>query len=284
MTACPWVKDLMNKKENVMSIQRLCLVYFSPTNTTKKVLQLVSKACFTRLEVIEYDLTDYAMRKSEIEFSESDFVIFGIPVYSGRVPKVMVERLKNITGNKTQMAMIATYGNREYNDALLELKELMEPKGFIAIGAAAIVTEHSVVRSIAKGRPNEEDKKVILDFGQALNNIIYHPENILPNTDLKINGNFPYRKYMEIPMAPKTTSKCNKCKACAKMCPVRAINMEDVRVTDKRACIGCMRCVRNCPQKARTVGKVKTIGANIIMTVMCRTEKKSEIFLMERLK
>ncbi|MGI6084315.1 MAG: EFR1 family ferrodoxin [Acetivibrionales bacterium] len=260
-----------------MNIQRLCLVYFSPTGTTKKVLRIISKVF--DVEVIEYDLTDYAQRDKRITFKENDLVVFGIPVYSGRVPMTMAKRLENVAGNATPMAIVATYGSRDYNDALLELKNLMEPKGFKAIGAIAIASEHSVVQTIATGRPNQADKEIIRSFGEALSKKINAIHSLSEEPELYVNGKTPYRKYMIIPMIPKCTSKCNNCKACAKSCPVGAIDFDHPKKTDKYMCIRCMRCTRICASNARHVGAFKNWVAKAIMNYMCKSEKKPEIFL-----
>ena len=266
-----------NIEEFMMDIQRICFVYFSPTGTTKNVMKLLGKE-FNE-EITEYDLTNYKQNDIAVSFSETDFVIFGFPVYSGRVPETMTARLKNVTGSKTPMAIVATYGNREYDDALLEMKTMMETAGFKTIGAAAVVTEHSVVRTIGAGRPNENDRMIIKRYANELHHKIATMLDVNEQKDLKVNGNTPYRRYVHIPMAPKSTSKCNNCKVCCNICPTGAIEYKSKIKTNSNKCIGCMRCVRFCPQHARTIGKMKTWGANIFLKTMCKEDKQPELFL-----
>ena len=266
-----------------MDIQKLGIVYFSPTGSTKKVMRIVSKAFDLKLE--DYDLTDYLQRDTKITFTENDFVIFGIPVFGGRVPVTMTKRLENIAGNKTATAIIATYGNHEYNGALLELKNLVERRGFKVIGAAAFVTEHSVVRTVATGRPNQADEEFIIDFGKALLKKITAIRSLSEEADLHVSGKIPFimkspgRKYIKIPMVPKFTTECNHCKACVKACPEGAISFENPKVTDKNLCIRCMRCIRVCPNNARQVGEFLNWVAKTIMNSLCKEEKKPEMFL-----
>lgn len=260
-----------------MNIQCINFVYFSPTRTTKRVLDLLGKEFDVQIK--EYDLTDFQKHNMELSFSNNDFVIFGFPVYSGRVPETYVARLEKIKGNNTAGVIIGTYGNREYDDALLEMKNIASQSGFKILGAAAIVTEHSVVRKVGAGRPNEEDISVITEFAKGLKNKIENMNELMSEDNLLINGNVPYRKYIHIPMAPRSTSACNACKACCKLCPTGAIIYDSKIRTDKHKCIGCMRCIRICPKNARTLPKIKELGADVLMKIMCKEDKHSEMFI-----
>lgn len=44
--------------------------------------------------------------------------------------------------------------------------------------------------------------------------------------------------------------KCTACGACADVCPVDAINIEDVAVVDEDTCIECGVCINECPVDA----------------------------------
>jgi ferredoxin len=260
-----------------MNIECINFVYFSPTRTTKLVLDLLEKEFDVPIK--EYDLTEFQIHNIELSFSNTDFVIFAFPVYSGRVPETYVARLEKVKGDNTVGAIIATYGNREYDDALLEMKNIASQSGFKILGAAAIVTEHSVVRKVGAGRPNKEDISVITAYGKELKNKIENINTLNQERSFRMNGNMPYRKYIHIPMAPKSNSACNACKACCKICPTGAIIYNGKIRTNKQKCIGCMRCVRICPKNARTVGKMKEMGANIFMKIRCNEDKHSEMFI-----
>jgi len=260
-----------------MKITQISFIYFSPTGTTKGVLALL-KNCFD-LPVREYDLTDYPETEHNMNFGSSDLVIFAFPVYSGRVPETFRERIGHIKGNHTLSAIVAAYGNREYDDSLLEMADISDAAGFLNIGAIAVVTEHSVIRSIGAGRPNEKDRDMILTFGEEL---LKRADELIGTEEevhLKLPGNRPYRRYEHIPLHPLSTSSCNGCLACVKTCPVEAITYDGQCHTDKKKCVGCMKCIRICPQRARTNGKIKMMAAETFMKLVCRSEKQSELFL-----
>ena len=79
----------------------------------------------------------------QMRFSGEDFVIFGMPVYGGRLPALAAKRLAGLHGEQTPCVLVVTYGNRHYDDALVELQDLCEAQGFVVKGAAALVGRHT---------------------------------------------------------------------------------------------------------------------------------------------
>jgi ferredoxin/flavodoxin len=263
-----------------MEIKKLHLVYFSPTRTTQFVLRAIAQSFNTEYsEIVEHDVTDYNSKNVELKFETDDLVLFGFPVYSGRVPQSFRDRMNGIKGQRTFSVLIATYGNRDYDDALLEMKNIVKENGFQAIGAAAVVTEHSVIRSVATGRPDAKDTAFIEDFGMKLKKRIVAITNEESSTELYVAGKEPYRKYMKIPIAPVASASCIACGLCVKKCPVDAIYVHNPRKTDKEKCIGCMRCVRICPQNARHVSKIIMLAGECIFSKEKQIRKEPEMFL-----
>jgi len=260
-----------------MKTEKVNLVYFSPTGSTKKVLQFMGKQ--TGINTEEFDYTEYKNRKMKRDFTDSETVIFGVPVYGGRVPGPAALRFRNITGNGTPAVLVVTYGNREYEDALIELKDIVEERGFNVIAAAAVVTEHSIVRSIAKGRPDSGDLNEIAEFTsrfmKKLGEISSNPET----GDLQVKGNRPYKKVNPHPLIPRTEPECSRCGACAEACPVNAIPADNPENTDKNLCISCMRCVMVCPDGSRKLGTTEMQMAEKVLLNLCKTEKRAEFFM-----
>lgn len=260
-----------------MKMNELGLVYFSPTGTTRKVIMEVARNI--DLKSISYDLSIHKEKKPSMQFKSNDFVLFAMPVYGGRVPETFLEYFENLKGEDTPAALIATYGCREYEDALLELKNEVESRGFKVIGAAAFPVQHSMVRQIGLSRPNKEDMKVIADFGVQLNRKLRSEEDF-SQVNVQVPGNDPYRKRSHGSIVPKTdTTLCLECKACAKACPAGAISMEDPKKIDKNKCISCMKCVYSCKQKARYVGKMKMNALQKKLLKACDSNKQADVFM-----
>ena len=223
-------------------MNELKLIYFSPTGTTHKVVMETARSI--DLKSVSFDLTIKKDLKPVAKFAPNDFALFAIPVYYGRVPALFLKYLDLFSGNGTPAALVATYGCREYEDALLELKTEVEKRGFKVIGAAAF------------------------------------PADSFASFDLKVPGNTPYRKYGKNVLFPKAdVSLCTECSACAKICPAGAISLDNPKKTDHDKCIGCMKCVRFCKQKARYVSAFKLNMAAKKLTKVCQSDKKAEIFL-----
>ncbi len=260
-----------------MKMNELKLVYFSPTGTTRRVMMETARNI--DLKSVSFDFSVYKEKKPVLKFAPNDFAIFAIPVYGGRVPALFAEYLTAVTGDSTPAALIATYGCREYEDALLELKDIVTGNGFQVIGAAAFPTEHSLVPMIGSRRPNKADLKVISEFGIELKRRIRKSDSF-DQFDIRVPGNTPYRKYMQNSLFPKAdVSLCTECKACAKSCPAGAISLKSPKKTDHQKCIGCLRCVRFCRQNARSVSSIKMRMLERKLMKICQSDKKADIFL-----
>lgn len=244
----------MNKTINTM--------YFSATDTTKKVVLEVANEIFknssNEKDIKTIDFTLPSKRQSEVSFTKDNIVVIGVPVYAGRVPNKLVDYLNTIKGNGALAVCIVVYGNRDYDDALIELKDIMESDGFKVISGGAFIGEHSFSKILAKNRPDKKDLTIAKRFGDKIYKKIT-TENLLEN--VKVKGNKPYRKHY-IPkdkkghssdirkVIPKTNSNCINCKLCAKICPMGSIDYDDVSKLNG-ICIKCGACIKKCPTHAK---------------------------------
>jgi len=260
-----------------MITEKINLVYFSPTGSSKRVLQFIGKQ--TGINSEEFDYTEYKNRDMNLNFKDKEAAIFGIPVYGGRVPGPAAQRFSNITGNGTPAVLIATYGNREYEDALIELKDIVEERGFKVIAAAAVVTEHSIVRTIANGRPDSKDLKEIAEFTSRFMKKLEGIPSLPETDDFQVKGNRPYKKVNPFPLNPRAGADCTKCGVCADACPVNAIPPDSPENTDKKLCISCMRCVMVCPEGSRKLGSAEMQMVEKHLSDLCKTEKRAEFFM-----
>jgi hypothetical protein len=116
-----------------MKIEKLRLLYFSPTQTTKKILNAIA-AGFKAEAVIDIDLTppdSIRPNESGKEIRINDgLTVIGVPVYTGRVAPEAARRIRQFKANGTPAVLVVLYGNREFEDALKELRDLAVQAGF----------------------------------------------------------------------------------------------------------------------------------------------------------
>lgn len=259
-----------------MNFKQITSIYFSPTESTRQVVELIADQ--VRGSRMSLDLTD-AAKRPDYNFTENEAVIVGVPVYGGRVPQTAVERFRKLHGRQTPAVLVVTYGNRAYEDALVELRDVLTEQGFHMVAAAAVVTEHNIVHSIAAGRPDQADKAALVTFGQQVKERLgtmpstYHTETVA------VKGNVPYRAYSTIPFKIKVSGSCSQCGLCIRKCPVQAISRTDPGVTDHERCISCMRCVKLCPTKGRRISPLILFVAGKKLKKVCRSRKEPEFFI-----
>lgn len=213
---------------------------FSPTGTSRKGAWAMASA------LGEARLLDVTLSPAAAQvFSREDLVVFGAPVYGGRVFAGALERLSPLRGQQTPCIVTVTYGNRDFDDALLELTDFCRERGFVPLAGAALVGEHTY-GSIQVGRPTAEDLEQDRAFAlEAWDDWNADWEGFSPP------GNRPYREGGKGgSFVPSTLENCTRCGLCRDQCPMGAIG-EDCVSIDSSRCISCFRCVKRCPVKAK---------------------------------
>ncbi len=253
-------------------MQALNLVYFSPTNSTLEVLRSI--AVNLNIETInEFDLSRPELRAQKLSFRSDELVLLGMPVHMGRIPPLFHDHL-NLEGDNTPVVLCAVYGNRHYDDALLELKDLVENSGFNPIAAGAFIAQHSLNGNIAANRPDAADRQQMAAFSVKILNKLESPSTV------EVPGKRPYKRYIGLPFVPTVTDSCNQCGLCIESCPVQAIDPDTSKVSDD--CLMCFRCVKVCPQGARAITGAKGLafkGAMKGLEVACLKRREPEFFI-----
>lgn len=249
-----------------MKIKHVWSVYFSATDTTKTIVKTIAKTIAETLQCPEKELDFTTPKQREVAayFEKGDIVIFGSPVYAGRIPNLLLKYLSTIKSNGAFGVPVVLFGNRAYEDALIELRDILENGGLHTMAAGAFVGQHSFSENIAKGRPNAEDLSTATNFAKAISSKIESlaegeiPEIIkVPGTPLPYSGYFKPAnpangKHIDIrKVKPSTNSNCNKCNICVEICPMGAIDPKDPTQTPG-ICIKCGACIQKCPQHSKS--------------------------------
>jgi ferredoxin/flavodoxin len=243
------------------NITKVTALFFSATGTTEKIcLRIAEKiAAQFGVDAVHVDFTLPAGRIDEVDFTENDLVIAGVPTYAGRVPNVLLPYLnEKVRGNGALAVPIVLYGNRNFDDSLIELRNILEANGFHTVAAAGFIGEHSFSYKLAAGRPDEFDMNKADEFATRIAALLTAGNVHSPAT---VRGEEPLRPYY-IPrdrngekinilkVRPQVSGDCTGCGVCADVCPMDSIDHADVREY-KNICIKCGACVKKCPEHAR---------------------------------
>lgn len=265
-----------------MQVNQVRLIYFSPTGTTRKILEGIARGIAVN-DVGHIDLTLLGGAHQTIPRFSDELVIIGAPVYGGRLPADAIKRFRRMKASGTLAIPVVLYGNREFEDALLELKDLAVELGFVPVAGGAFIGEHSFATSdlpIAPGRPDRLDIKKAMDFGARIKDKV----TALPSTDaladLEIPGRFPYeggpRSMAVSPVAKEDI--CTVCGTCAGVCPTAAISVDGNVATRIELCIRCCACIRSCPADARVWEDSTMITITKWLNENCGARKEPQIF------
>ena len=216
-------------------------VYFSPTRTTKTIVQEVAGALAAPLgaSVEVTDLTLPAQRPADVSCAADDVLVFGFPVYAGRVPVLLRDEFAHLEGRGTPAVVVGLYGNRAFDDALLEAADLLEERGFNVTAAGAFIGEHSLTARVGTGRPDDADIAVAQRFGADLGERL--------------------------------------ARICVARCPLGIIDEDDPALVGA-GCLHCCACVKSCPEDAKRFSSESTDQVIAMLESKCLERKEPELF------
>lgn len=242
--------------------------FFSPSDTTRKYAKAMTDAFGGESQLI--DLT-HGSCEIESELIDGDTVLLISPVYAGRIPAMAADLFRKIDGHRMRAIVAVVYGNRDYDDALLELVDIAMNDGFDVIAAGAFIAQHCIFPKVANGRPDASDMAVAADFMERAK----ESDNLDIST---IKGNRPYKKPGAVPLQPQTDeNECLSCGVCARECPTGAIDPVTL-ATDKNKCITCCRCIAVCGSHARKFKGVKYATVGKIFCAQNSKRREPELF------
>ena len=258
-----------------MSNRNVVEIIFSPTGGTEKVTNQLGNSLGKVKEVVH--LNRYGVDFTDVKIEKEDLAVIAAPVFEAVIPDMAIERIKQIKGNGANCVVVAVYGNRAYDDGLIQLKDAAELCGFQVVAAIAAVAEHSIMRQFGAGRPDSEDEKELQAFAEKIKEKLTENEKI--NTDYFVPGSHEYKRIGNLNVVPKADENCISCGKCAAACPARAIDKNDIKTGDGEKCISCMGCIAAGPVKARKLDSIFLAAASAKMEPFLSGRKPNEIFL-----
>ncbi|WP_165172027.1 4Fe-4S binding protein [Adlercreutzia sp. ZJ242] len=254
---------------------KCALVQFSPTGGTERAASALCDGLGSVTQLV--DLADPAFAPVEVDGS-AEIAVIAVPSFGGRVPALAAERLASVRASGTPCVLMCVYGNRAYDDTLLELSDLAVGCGFEAVAAVSAIAEHSVVRAFAAGRPDATDVKALRAFAAEIARKVGAGERGMA-TALPGSPAYAKKKAGASGPYPKATSSCTKCGVCAAKCPAGAIDAANPKAPDTAKCASCMRCVSVCPSNSRKVSGLLTFAVSKAIGKACKERKECELFL-----
>ncbi len=247
-----------------MKITGIKGLYFSGTGTTERIVRTLAEELGGHLgaPVRFHDFTVPQAREAQQSFGAAELAVVGVPVYAGRVPNVLLPYLKEkLRGNGAPAIPVVLFGNRNFDDGLIELRDLLEAAGMRTVAGAAFVGEHAFSRTLAAGRPDGQDLAQLRAFAAAAADKIGALTG-LPEVPVAVRGESPVRPYYTprdrngnpvniLKVKPLTDpEKCDQCGLCAALCPMGSIDPADAAHI-LGICIKCCACVKKCPTGAK---------------------------------
>lgn len=274
-----------------MKISKIRGLYFSGTgNTGKCVLTLAQKMSeLLKVPFEAVNIAPRAVRVMDFKFEADELAIVGVPTYDGRVPKFLLPFFEQkITGSNTPTITLCTFGNQDYADSLIELRNLLQEKGFQSIAAAAIVGAHVLAPECGRQRPGNSDRRLLMQLSKKVQDKLSEekpdfskPVFVPGSTTLR-----PYLTPRDRYGYPINISKCrpktkkehyDTAPQCIKVCPVGAIAPDGVQIPGP--CMRCGFCIKVSPEGAKYYDDESMIFYRKELIEQHLQPKKSEIFL-----
>ena len=94
-----------------------------------------------------------------------------------------------------------SYGNRAFEDALLEEQDICQAHGFHGIAAGAWIAPHTFSGRIGAGRPDGADLEKVREFAAGVRALLERPD--WRTCRLTVPGDRPYRPARRVEVHPR---------------------------------------------------------------------------------
>lgn len=232
----------------------LAIIYFSATGNTEKVAKSIKEQLHhLKVNVDEFNITNYSERNNLQNFEKYKALIFGFPVHYLRAPRLIREWLTNLDGKGVKCAVFFTYGGVHVGSAHYDIKTIMDKQNFNLVASAEFLGKHTYNLAgwnFMETRLNEEDLKIAKDFASKsykrfIGEDTGRVELEKPRKSSEEIDAIELATKRAIPSPFRDVNECSMCGTCEEVCPTNAMNKEKGK-PNRRICLRCLRCVVNC--------------------------------------
>ena len=181
------------------------------------------------------------------------------------MPRICREFLNNLAVQKSakKAFLIVTAGDADAVGYALKIgKEALKKKNYNVVYSEVVKMPSNWITFMDP--PTKEAAQIIVEKGikkaaQIANDIVqgikyHHPFNV-PERLSRIGLYWEHYSFHKLGIYNlwrmfRTTSNCNSCGVCAKICPTKSIDIKEDTPKWKSSCEQCMRCVNVCKQEA----------------------------------
>ena len=276
-----------------MQVDNVYIIYFSPVGHTRRVAETLGYALAERLGVPAFsmDMTKPAKRRETMSFAPSDVVLLAVPTYAGRVPNKLLPDLKAcFRGDQTPAVAIVTFGNRNFDSSLTELRDVLEDDGFCVTAAAACACGHVFSKRIMPNRPDGTDQEQLVEMARQMAVKIKSVRSAAACPRPVIRGDAPVGPYYTPLKADGTPAhflkakplteedQCDRCGLCVTACPMGAIDRRNP-LNVPGTCIKCQACIAICPHGAKYFDDADFFSHVAYLEEHCQARQENEWFL-----
>lgn len=232
--------------------------YFSGTGNSKYIAKRIAEATNDNL----YSINEALKADEYPDFSDNK-VIFSLPTYAWRIPKVVEAWIKKSTFSPDASVYFVMNCGGEIGNSEKYILKLCNSKGFRYMGCAEVVMPENYLAMFSV--PNEEQSRRIIAKREGIIDSICatiksgaplpaYTTNLQGRVMSSIINPLFYSLCVKDKGFKVDNDKCISCGKCAKECPLNNITIGNKTPVWNGNCTHCMACITICPTEAIEYG------------------------------